>query len=215
MLFGVVMMESMGVPMPGETALLTAAIYAGTTHRLGIVAVVLVATVAAISGDNCGYAIGRVFGLPLLHRQGWRVGLTESRLKVGQYLFHRYGGRIVFFGRFIALMRTFAALLAGANRMGWLHFVAMNALGAVAWATLFGGSAYVFGDQVHRVAGPASIGLLVLGVCGVGAGLVFFRHHERELERRALAVVDGVDDSAGPQTTPDSDATRPGHGPSE
>ena len=135
----------------------------------------LVAAAAAIVGDNCGYALGRIYGLPLVERHGKRLGLTKVRLRVGQYLFLRYGGRIVFFGRFVAFLRTFAAVLAGVNRMGWSHFLAMNALGAIAWATLFGGGAFVFGDQVHRIAGPVGIGLLVAAVVGVAIGILFFR----------------------------------------
>jgi membrane protein DedA with SNARE-associated domain len=188
-LFAVVMLESTGVPMPGETALLSAAIYAGTTHHLSIMAVVLVAAAAAIIGDNFGYAIGRAFGLPFLERHGGRAGLTPARLRVGQYLFQKYGGKIVFFGRFVALLRTFAAVLAGVNRMSWPHFLAMNALGAASWAMLFGGGAYVLGDQVKRVAGPLSIGLLVVAAAGVAAGIVFVRHHERELEQQADAAL--------------------------
>lgn len=188
-LFAVVMLESTGIPMPGETALLSAAIYAGTTHRLSIVAVILVAAAAAIVGDNCGYALGRIYGLPLVERHGKRLGLTKIRLRVGQYLFLRYGGRIVFFGRFVAFLRTYAALLAGVNRMGWSHFLAMNGLGAIAWATLFGGSAFVFGDQVHRVAGPVGIGLLVAAVVAVAIGILFFRYHEQALVRRADAAL--------------------------
>lgn len=188
-LFAVVMLESTGVPMPGETALVTAAVYAGATHQISIVWVVLIAAAAAIVGDNCGYLIGRIFGLPLIEHHGRRVGLTEAKLKVGQYLFLRHGGKIVFFGRFVAFLRTFAAVLAGVNRMHWPHFLAMNALGAICWATLFGGGAYLFGDQVHRVAAPLSLGLLVMAVVGVGAGIIFFRHHEKALEARAEAAL--------------------------
>ena len=188
-LFAVVMLESTGVPMPGETALVTAAVYAGATHQIGIAWVIVVAAAAAIVGDNCGYLIGRIFGLPLVERHGRRVGLTEARLRVGQYLFLRHGGKIVFFGRFVAFLRTFAAVLAGVNRMHWSHFLAMNALGAMCWAMLFGGAAYLFGDQVHRVAGPLSLGLLVMAAAGVGAGIMFFRHHEQALEARAEAAL--------------------------
>lgn len=188
-LFALVMLESMGVPMPGETALVSAAVYAGATHQISIVWVVLIAAVAAIVGDNCGYLTGRIFGLPLIEHHGQRVGLTKAKLKVGQYLFLRYGGKIVFFGRFVAFLRTFAAVLAGVNRMDWPHFLAMNALGAICWATLFGGGAYLFGDQVHSVAGPLSLGLLVVAVAGVGAGIMFFRHHEQALEARAEAAL--------------------------
>ncbi len=188
-LFAVVMLESTGLPVPGETALLSAALYAGTTHHLSILAIILVATAAAIIGDNCGYAIGRIFGLPLIERHGGRIGLSPTRLKVGQYLFMKHGGKIVFFGRFVALLRALVALLAGMNRMRWPHFLAMNALGAVTWAMLFGGGAYFLGDQIQRAAGPLSIGLLVAAAVGGAAGILFVRHHGRELEQQADAAV--------------------------
>src|SRR6266478_8023707 len=155
------MLESMAVPMPGETALVTAALYAGSTHRIGILPVVIVAAAAAIVGDNIGYLIGRSIGLRLIVRYGRYVRLDEARLKVGQYLFLRHGGKIVFFGRFVAFLRAFAALLAGINRMSWPHFLMMNALGGLCWASLFGGAAYLFGAQVKRVTGPASLLLLL------------------------------------------------------
>src|ERR1700738_2641749 len=93
-LFTVVMLESMGVPMPGETALVSAALYAGSTHQIDIVSVVLVAAAGAIIGDNIGYLVGRSIGVRLLVRYGRYVRLDELRLKVGQYLFLRHGGKI-------------------------------------------------------------------------------------------------------------------------
>lgn len=191
LLFAVVMLESMGVPMPGETALVGAAIFAGTTHRLGIGSVVAVAAAAAIVGDNLGYAIGRLVGVRLLVRYGHHLHLTEARLRIGQYLFRRHGGKIVFFGRFVAFLRAFAAVLAGANRMPWPHFLLMNALGGLAWASLFGGGAYLFGETVKRVAGPVGLALLAAAVIAVVAGSMFFRRHEAELERRAAEAIPG------------------------
>jgi membrane protein DedA with SNARE-associated domain len=90
-LFAVVMLESMGIPIPGETALITAALYSGTTGRLDIIDVVGTAALAAIIGDNLGYLIGRRIGLHLLVRYGRYFGLDERRLKVGQYAFLRHG----------------------------------------------------------------------------------------------------------------------------
>jgi membrane protein DedA with SNARE-associated domain len=190
-LFTVVMLESIGVPMPGETALVTAALYAGSTHQIGVVSVVLVAATAAIVGDNIGYLIGRTIRIRVLVRYGKYVRLNEPRLKVGQYMFLRHGGKIVFFGRFVALLRTYAALLAGANRMDWPHFLIMNALGGICWASLFGGGAYLFGEQMKRVAGPVSILLLIVAIGLAAAGIVFFRHHEKELEEQAEAALPG------------------------
>lgn len=188
-LFAVVMLESMAVPMPGETALVTAALYAGSTHRIGILPVVIVAATAAVVGDNIGYLIGRSIGLRFIMRYGRYVRLNEARLKVGQYLFLRHGGKIVFFGRFVAFLRAFAALLAGANNMCWLYFLMMNALGGLCWASLFGGSAYLFGEKIKLVAGPISLLLLVVAIGMAAAGIFFFRRHEKELEERASAAL--------------------------
>ena len=190
-LFIAVMLESMGIPVPGETALVTAALYAGSTHLIGITSVVLVAATAAIIGDNIGYLVGRSIGIRLVVRYGRRVGLNESRLKVGQYLFLRHGGKIVFFGRFIAFLRAFAALLAGINRMPWTHFLIMNALSGICWASLFGTGAYLFGEQLNRVAGPVRLMLLAAVIGLVAAGIFFFRRHEKELEQRAEAAIPG------------------------
>ena len=118
-LFIGITLESMGIPVPGETALVSAALYAGTTHRLTIGSVLFVAATASTVGGIIGYIIGRWIGLRLLVRYGKYVGLDERRLKVGQYLFLRHGGKIVFFGRFVDLLRILAAALAGANRMSW------------------------------------------------------------------------------------------------
>src|SRR5215831_21156681 len=99
----VVGLESMGVPLPGETMLVLAAVYAGTHSDLHIFGVIGAAALGAILGDNVGYWLGREFGYPLLLRYGRHVGLTEVRIKLGQYLFLRHGGKVVFFGRFVAV----------------------------------------------------------------------------------------------------------------
>ena len=190
-LFVVITLEAVGIPMPGESALVATALYAGSTDEFGIVSVVLVAAAGAILGDNIGYGIGRTIGVRLVARYGRYIWLDEPRLKVGQYLFLRHGGKIVFFGRFVAVLRTFAALLAGINRMHWSHFLAMNALGGVCWAALIGGGAYFFGKEMKRITGPLSAVLLVVAVALVVAGFVFFRRHEKELERRAEAAFPG------------------------
>jgi membrane protein DedA with SNARE-associated domain len=190
-LFFVVMLESMGVPLPGETALVTTALYAGSTHQIDIVSVVLVAAAGAMIGDNVGYLIGRSIGVRLLVRYGRYIRLDETRLKVGQYLFLRHGGKIVFFGRFVAFLRAFAAVLAGVNRMPWPHFLLMNGLGGICWASLFGGGAYLFGEQIKRVAGPVGLLLLIAAIGLIVAGIVFFRRHEKVLEQHAEAALPG------------------------
>jgi membrane protein DedA with SNARE-associated domain len=186
-LFAVVMLESMGVPMPGETALVTSALYSCATHRIDITAVVGIAALAAIVGDNLGYLIGRSIGLRLITRYGGFVALDERRLKLGQYLFRRHGGKIVFFGRFVAFLRALAAVLAGANLMPWRHFLVMNALGGILWASLFGFGACWLGEEMKRVAGPVGLLLLVAALGLMVAGVLFFRRHAKELEERAEA----------------------------
>lgn len=183
--------ESIGIPFPGETTLLAAAIYAGNTHRLNIFVVVAAAAVGAVVGDNIGFGIGREFGYRFLLRYGRYVRVTGPRIKLGQYLFLRHGGKVVFFGRFVAVLRAVAAILAGANQMTWPRFLFFNATGGIIWASVYGLGAYYFGEQVHRVLGPVGIGLLVVAVIGVVGGFLFLRLHEKQLEEEAERTLPG------------------------
>lgn len=184
-LFAFVFLESTGVPLPGEAALIAAALYAGATHHFPLWMVIGVAFAAAVSGDTMGYWLGLRFGYRLLRRHGRHVGMTEKRLKIGEYLFRCHGGKIVFIGRFVALLRVLAAMLAGAHRMPWPRFAMMNALGGLCWASLFGAAAYWFGDRVRQVERPIAFGLLALVALGMGAAFLFGRHYEEKLARRA------------------------------
>lgn len=188
-LFAIVFFESMGVPLPGETALISAALFAGSTGRLGIAAIIGTAMLAAMLGDNMGYLIGRTLGSRLLIRYGPRFGIKLTTIKVGQYLFMIHGRKIVFFGRFVAFLRTFAALLAGVNRMDWRSFIVMNGLGAALWATVFGLGAYLLGERIHRVAGPAGILILVTAAGLLVLGAHYVRRHGKDLERRAFEAL--------------------------
>lgn len=134
---------------------------------------------------QCRFWIGREIGYRLLLRYGRYVRLTEPRIKLGQYLFRRHGGKIVFFGRFIAVLRALAALLAGANAMSWPRFLLFNAAGAIAWAALYGGAAYYFGHELQHVTKAAAFGLTALAVVAIGIVLVIVRRHETELEQIA------------------------------
>lgn len=126
-IFVVVMLESAGVPLAGETILVSAAAYAGHEHSLDIRYVIAAAAGGAIFGDNVGFWVGRKYGTSLLSKWGHLIGLDERKRKLGQYLFARHGGKIVFFGRFIALLRALAAVLAGANGLSPLRFFPFNA----------------------------------------------------------------------------------------
>ena len=188
--FLIVALESAGIPMPGETVLVTAAIFAAS-GTLKIYWVIGAAAAGAIIGDNCGYWIGRELGFPLIYRFGHYIRLDEKRLKVGQYLFLRHGGKIVFFGRFVAVLRAFAAFLAGVNRYNWEEFFLFNAAGGIVWATIFGAGGYLLGRAFEHYARPVGIAALIIAViCAVFAAR-FIRSHEQALEEEAERALPG------------------------
>jgi membrane protein DedA with SNARE-associated domain len=186
----IVMLESAGIPMPGETVLISAAIYAGTTHNMHIGFVIAAAAAGAIIGDNVGFWVGREFGPPLIARFGKYIGFDERRMKLGQYLFQRHGGKIVFFGRFVAFLRAFAALLAGVNRLSPPRFFAFNAAGGIAWAGLFGLGGYILGETIHNIAGPIGWIGLACAIVAIIIGWRFFKMHEERLLGEAEEAAD-------------------------
>ena len=190
--FLLVMIESIGVPVPGETALIGAALYAGSTHKLEIGWVIAVAIAGAIIGDNIGFSIGRYGGAKLLLRHGHKIRLHEGRLKIGIWLFRRHGGKVVFWGRFVSVMRTYAAFLAGTNQMAWPRFLVFNAAGAIVWATAFGVAYYVFGSALQRLSTTIDVALGVAGVVAVVAFIVWSKRKEDELLERAEREVEGT-----------------------
>ena len=189
--FLLVMLESIGLPVPGETALIGAALYAGSTHKLEIWGVIAVAIAGAIIGDNIGFSIGRYGGARLLLRHGHKIRLHEGRLKIGIWLFRRHGGKVVFWGRFVSILRTYAAFLAGTNQMAWGRFLVFNAAGAVVWATAFGVAYYVFGSALQRLSTTIDVTLGVAGVVGLVAFLVWSKRKEDELLEQAEREVPG------------------------
>jgi membrane protein DedA with SNARE-associated domain len=184
-------LESMGVPVPGETALVAAGLYAGKTQALNIWVLIAFASAGAILGDNIGYWIGREVGFRVLLRYGSYIGLTESRIKLGQYLFQRHGGKIVFFGRFIALLRCLAALMAGLNQMSWPRFLVFNFAGGILWATCYGLAAFYLGKQIEAFTRPVGLALLLIGIMIVLGSLWFIRRHETELAMKAQRAFPG------------------------
>jgi membrane protein DedA with SNARE-associated domain len=187
----IVGLECVGIPLPGETALLAAAVYAGTRHDLNIVAVILTAAGAAIAGRMVGYVIGRKFGYWLLLHYGNYVRMTQSRIKLGQYLFLRHGGKIVFVAQFIPVLRTFAGVFAGANMMPWRNFLTANISGAIIWAVVYGYAAYELGREFERLEGPLVIVLALLTVIGFILGGVFIHRHEAQLTGEAERAMPG------------------------
>jgi membrane protein DedA with SNARE-associated domain len=183
--------ESLGVPLPGETALITAAIYAGHTHRLNPWLIFLVASAAAIIGDNIGYWIGDKGGYRLARRYGSKVRLDERKLKIARYLFDRHGGKVVFFGRFVSVLRTYAAFLAGTSKMRWRRFLPANAAGGIVWAAIWTLAAYLAGNALQRASGTINLILIAAAVVGIVAAILLIRRQTGKLADRAEAAYPG------------------------
>jgi membrane protein DedA with SNARE-associated domain len=185
LLFALVAIEGCGIPIPGETALATAAVLAASGH-MDIVAVIAVGAVAAITGDNTGYWIARLGGRALLARIPIVRGVVPRLLPRSELFFERYGARAVVAARFFAGFRITAAWLAGISHMPWRRFVAFNALGGISWAIFVGVVAYEFGraaeTAITRYGLYAVVVLLVLLLLGVVI------HRQRASGRRAGGV---------------------------
>jgi membrane protein DedA with SNARE-associated domain len=181
----VVALESAGVPLPGETILVAAALLASTTNQVDIAVVVPAAAAGAIIGDGIGYTVGRRFGVPFLRKYGRYIRLDENRLLIGRYLFFRYGSAVVFFGRFIAVLRMFAALLAGANSMPAARFFFFNVTGGICWACLFGFGAYAIGTEIYKISEPLTLVSLGLFIAAGSAFSIIIRRYELVLLRQA------------------------------
>jgi membrane protein DedA with SNARE-associated domain len=170
LLFAVVLLESFGIPLPGETALIAFGILASQGHY-SIVWVIVVAAAGAIIGDNLGYwLIGRLGGRALFERWAFLRRYSERFLPAAERLMARHGGKTVFFGRFITVLRYTAAWVAGIGRMDWWKFLFWNAAGGICWATAVGLVAYYSGhaaaDAIQRYGIYAAGGIAVLVVIG-------------------------------------------------
>jgi membrane protein DedA with SNARE-associated domain len=169
--------ESAGVPLPGETALITGSILA-SQGKLWLPLVIAIAAAAAIVGDNIGYELGRNGARRLLTRPGRFEERRQAFLERGEAFFARHGGKTVLFARWLPFLRVTAAWLAGANRMPWPRFFAWNALGGISWAISVGVFAYFAGQVAVRIlhdAGYVVLALLALGLVGLAVWYVFRR----------------------------------------
>jgi membrane protein DedA with SNARE-associated domain len=179
-LFLLVMAESGGAPVPGETGLIAAAVLA-SQGSLAIELVIPIAAAAAILGDNVGYQIGRRGGRWLLQRPG---PFHSQRLRVissGEPFFQRHGPKAVFFGRFLLGLRVWASWLAGATHMRWRSFVFWNACGGICWATAIGLLAYFLGNAAGNAIQTFGLfGLLAVLIVVVGFLIAHFRHRSEQ-----------------------------------
>ena len=174
-----ILLEDFGLPTPGEMLLITGAISA-STGALNVYLLLLLAWAGAVVGDNIGYAIGYFGGHHLMVRYGGRIGITEDRLKQVEAFFEHYGGWVIVFARFVVILRQFNGIVAGTLGMHWLHFLALNALGAALWVGFWGILSYwlgkgvmVYVHELHKV--TPLMGVLAVVFLAAGAGYLWWR----------------------------------------
>jgi membrane protein DedA with SNARE-associated domain len=187
----VLALESFGVPIPGETILIAAGTYAGETHNLSVWVIWLLGTVGVLVGSSAGFLVGVKGGYPLLRRYGRYIHMNEPEIKVGLYVFDRYGAVVVSAGRFVAVLRTYSAFLAGTNRMKTVKFAAFNLLGAVAWTGTWSLLAYYVGKSLSSASKPVDYTVGAIAVVLVVVVILVVRRQAKRLESVAEAAYPG------------------------
>ena len=170
-LVALVLLESVGIPLPGEIALVTAAAFAATLGHISIFVVIILAAASAIVGGILGYWIGVKGGLPLVVRYGGYIGIRKSHIERTHAFFERNGAKTILFGRFVAVLRTWAAVVAGAAAMSFTQFVIYTTIGSVVWSIVFGSLGYFFGRDLpllEKYIARTSFAVLVVGAVGIG-----------------------------------------------
>jgi membrane-associated protein len=190
-LFALIAGESAGLPLPGETSLIAAAALASQPATVTIEVVIAVAALAAIIGDNIGFALGRHAGRRLLTREGRWLERRRGFLVRGEAFFERHGPKAVFLARWLPGLRVVGALLAGAHHMRWRTFLVWNALGGAAWAVSIGLSAYLLGHVAARIF--RTFGLVGIAVVVLGAGALFLWHRLKRRHGEAAATAEPGD----------------------
>ncbi len=186
-----VAIQCIGIPFPGGAVLLAAASYGGVTHQLAVLPIILAASIGAILGSMLGFLFGSRQGYRFVLQYSRFLRLDERKLKLGLYLFLKYGGLIVLLGRFVSVSRTWTALLAGINKMNWIRFLLFNVAGGVLWATVIGWGAYSLGDSFQGSTRPVSISSIILVLCLVLIGLFFLVRYIRTLDYEAQRAFPG------------------------
>jgi membrane protein DedA with SNARE-associated domain len=186
-LFVLIAMESAGVPLPGEAALIAAAALAQNDRFHSIETVIVVAALAAIVGDNIGYWIGRKGGRALLARTPIIRDVFERALPPSERFFARHGSKTVFLGRFVAFLRITSAWLAGISRMPWWRFFFWNAFGGIVWATVVGVVAYKFGEAAVKAINKYGLYGAVAVIAAIAIIYVAFRVWKKRILENAEA----------------------------
>jgi membrane-associated protein len=184
--FVLIAIETMGIPVPAETALIAAAILAHD-GQMDIVTLTIIAATAAILGDNVGFAIGRRYGRNLFLIKGPFLHHRHKALELGEPFFAKHGPKAVFLGRWVAGLRIASAWLAGMNKMSWPVFVFWNALGGICWAASVTLSIYFLGkaaEDAMNIVGPAALGVVAIAVIA----FIVYRLRKRAVESRTTSA---------------------------
>ena len=182
-LFALVAGESAGLPLPGETSLIAVGALASQHGGISIEVVIAATALAAISGDNVGFILGRHAGRRLLTRDGRWLARRRRFLARGEAFFERHGPKAVFLARWLPGLRVVGAWLAGAHHMRWRTFLLWNALGGVAWAVSIGLAAYLLGHVAATIF--RTFGLVGIAVVVLGAGALLLWHRLKRRQRGA------------------------------
>ncbi len=183
--------ESLGLPVPGETALIAAGAYAGESHHLSPWAVFVIAAAAAIAGNIAGYLIGAWGGFAIASRYGSKIRLDEHKLKVGKYVLDRQGGKVIFLGRFVSILRTYIAFLAGTVHMLWRKFAFATVAGCATWSALYTVLSYAAASTLRRLSLAFDLVLGGLAIVVVVALVVVARQRLAALGDKAEAAYPG------------------------
>jgi membrane protein DedA with SNARE-associated domain len=204
-IFLLVLIEDFGIPVPGETVIIAASIYAGS-GRLNVVGVGVVAFVAAVLGDNIGYAIGRFGGRRLVDRWGKYVFLTPERLDKAEEFFDRQGAKIITIARFIEGLRQANGIIAGITKMHWLRFLVYNALGAGLWVGAWVSIGYFAGQHINAIYGVITRYSLYVAIAAVVVIVALIARHIMRKRRAAVRPTGAPDGSpAGPAPADSAD----------
>jgi membrane protein DedA with SNARE-associated domain len=208
---GLIFLEDFGIPVPGETVLIIAAVYAGT-GRLNIFLVALIGFIAAILGDNVGFGIGHFGGRPLAERYGKYIFLTPERLDKTASFFDRHGGKVIVIARFVEGLRQANGIIAGITGMHWRKFIVFNALGAALWVAVWVSIGYFSGSHIETIYNTATryelyfaIAVVVVVLALIGHRVWRWRREKRERESRRADGAESSRDHGG-ESSPDEAA---------
>ena len=204
-IFLLVVVEDFGIPVPGETVIIAASIYAGS-GRLNVVAVGVVAFVAAVLGDNIGYGIGRWGGRRLVDRWGKYVFLTPERLDKAEDFFDRQGAKIITIARFIEGLRQANGIIAGITKMHWLRFIAYNALGAALWVGTWVSIGYFAGQHINAIYGVVTRYSLYVAIAAVVVIVALVARHIMRKRRQAVRPTERAGGGSAAAAAPWSNA---------